>query len=64
LIYKNKNKKHKIFNAEVSDSNDDDFFSEFKDEKKVSDEIVILFKKTVNKMFKFKWVETLNFSHI
>jgi len=54
LVYKNKNKKHKTFNAKVNDSNDDDFFSEFKKKKKVSDEITVLFKKTVNKMFKFK----------
>jgi len=55
-IYKEKEKRYKVFDAEVNDSNDDDFFSEFKEKEKVNNEITILFKKTVSKMFKFKWV--------
>ncbi len=54
LIYKEKEKRHRVFNAEVSDSNDNDFFFKFKEKEKVNNEIVILFKKTVNKMFKSK----------
>ncbi len=54
LVYKEKEKRHKVFNVEVSDSNDDDFFSKFKEKKKVNDEITALFKKTVSKMLKFK----------
>ncbi len=53
-VYKEKEKKHRVFDAEVSDSDNDDFFSEFKEKEKVSDEITALFKKTVSKMLKFK----------
>ena len=53
-IYKEKEKKYEVFNAEVNDSNDDNFFSKFKEKKKVNNKIIALFKKTVNKMFKFK----------
>ena len=53
-VYKEKEKKYKVFNAEVSDSNNDDFFFKFKKKEKVNNEIAALFKKTVNKMFKFK----------
>jgi len=53
-VYKEKEKRHRVFNAEVSDSNDDDFFSKFKEKKKVSNEIAALFKKAVSKIFKFK----------
>jgi len=53
-IYKEKEKKYRVFNAEVSDSDDDDFFSEFKEKEKVSNEITVLFKKTVSKMLKSK----------
>jgi len=51
-VYKEKEKRYRVFNAEVSDSNDDDFFSEFDEKEKVSNEIAVLFKKTVSKMFK------------
>jgi len=51
-VYKEKEKRHRVFDAEVSDSNDDDFFSEFKEKKKINNEITALFKKTVSKMFK------------
>jgi len=51
-IYKEKEKKYRVFNAEVSDSDDDDFFSEFKEKEKVNNEITVLFKKTVSKMLK------------
>jgi len=51
-VYKEKEKRHRVFNAEVSDSNDDDFFSEFEEKKKINNEITALFKKTVSKMFK------------
>jgi len=51
-VYKEKEKRHKVFNAEVSDSNDDDFFSESDKKEKVSNEIAVLFKKTVSKMLK------------
>ena len=53
-VYKDKNKKHKTFNAKVNDSNDDDFFFKFEEEKKVNNKITVLFKKIVNKMFKSK----------
>jgi len=51
-VYKEKEKRHRIFNAEVSDSNDNDFFFKFEEKKKINDEITALFKKTVSKMFK------------
>jgi len=53
-IYKNKNKKYRAFNTEIDDSDDDDFFSEFEKKKKISNEITVLFKKIINKIFKFK----------
>jgi len=51
-VYKEKEKRHRVFDTEVSDSNDDVFFSESNKKEKVSDEIAALFKKTVSKMFK------------
>ncbi len=51
-VYKEKEKRHRVFDVKVSDSNDDDFFSEFKEKKKVNDEIAALFKKTVSKILK------------
>jgi len=53
-VYKEKEKRYKVFDTEVSDSDDDDFFSESDEKEKVSDEIAALFKKTVSKMLKFK----------
>ncbi len=53
-VYKEKEKRYRVFNAEVNDSNDDDFFSEFKEKEKINNEIAALFKKTVSKIFKFK----------
>jgi len=52
LIYKEKEKRYKVFNIEISDNNDDDFFFKFKKKKKVNNEIAALFKKTINKMLK------------
>jgi len=54
LVYKEKEKRHRAFDTEVSDSNDDDFFSESEEKEKVNDEIAALFKKAVSKMLKFK----------
>jgi len=54
LVYKDKNKRYRTFDAEINDSDDDDFFSELEKKKKVSNKIAVLFKKTVSKMFKFK----------
>jgi len=51
-VYKEKEKRHRVFDVEVSDSDNYDFFSEFKEKKKVSDEITALFKKAVSKMLK------------
>jgi len=51
-VYKEKEKRHRVFDAEVSDSDDDDFFSEFEEKEKVNDEIAALFKETVSKVFK------------
>jgi len=51
-VYKEKEKKHRVFDAEVSDSDNDDFFSEFEEKKKVSNKITALFKKAVSKMLK------------
>ena len=53
-VYKDKAKKHRVFNAEVSDSNDNNFFFEFKEKEKINNEIAVLFKKTVSKILKFK----------
>jgi len=52
LIYKEKEKRYKIFNVKVSDSDDNDFFSESKEKEKVNNKIAALFKKTVSKMLK------------
>jgi len=60
-VYKEKKKRYKVFNAEVSDSNDNDFFFKFKEKKKINNEITVLFKKTVNKMLKSKWVIDFKF---
>jgi len=51
-VYKEKEKRHRVFDTEVSDNNDDDFFFKFEEKKKVNNEIAALFKKTVSKMFK------------
>ncbi len=61
LIYKEKEKRHKVFNIEVSDSNNDDFFFKSEKKKKFNNEIAALFKKTVNKMLKSKWVIDFKF---
>jgi len=53
-VYKEKEKRYRVFDIKVSDSNDDDFFSEFKEKEKINNEIAALFKKTINKMFKSK----------
>jgi len=60
-VYKEKEKRYRVFDIKVSDSNDDDFFSEFKEKEKINNEIAALFKKTVNKMFKSKWVADSKF---
>jgi len=52
LRFKYKKKRYKIFNIKIS--NDIVFFLNLENEKKVNDEITILFKETVSKMFKFK----------
>jgi len=54
LIYKEKEKKYRIFNTEISNNNNDDFFSESEEKEKINNEIAALFKKTVSKMLKFK----------
>ncbi len=51
-VYKEKEKKYRVFDAEVNDNDDNNFFSEFKE--KINNEIAALFKKTVSKMFKSK----------
>ena len=61
LIYKEKEKRYKVFNTEVSDSNDDDFFSKSEKKKKVNNKIAALFKKTVSKILKFKWIVNFRF---
>jgi len=53
-VYKEKEKRYRVFNTEINNNNDDDFFSEFKEKEKINNEIAALFKKTVNKMFKSK----------
>jgi len=60
-VYKEKEKRYRVFNVKINDSNNDDFFSKFKKKKKINDEIAVLFKKTVNKMFKSKWITDSKF---
>ncbi len=60
-VYKEKEKRYKVFDAEVNNSNDDDFFFKFKEKEKINNEITALFKKTVSKMLKFKWVADFKF---
>jgi len=52
LVYKEKEKRYKIFNTEVSDNNDNDFFFESEKKEKVNNKIAALFKKTVSKILK------------
>ena len=53
LRFKYKKKRHKVFNIKIN--NDTIFFFLNSEEKeKVNNEIAVLFKKTVNKIFKFK----------
>ncbi len=53
LRFKYKKKKYKVFNTKI---NNDIifFFLNSKEKKKISNEIAALFKKTVNKILKFK----------
>jgi len=60
-VYKEKEKRHKVFNTEVSNNDNNDFFSEFKKKEKVNNEIAALFKKTVSKMLKSEWVADSEF---
>ena len=61
LIYKEKERRYRVFDAEINNSNDDDFFFKFKEKEKVNNEITVLFKKTVNKMLKSKWIADSEF---
>jgi len=64
-VYKGKGKRHRAFDAEVSDSNDDDFFSESEEEEKVGDEISALSKEAASKVLKSEWVADSGFfSHM
>ncbi len=60
-VCKEKEKRYRVFNIKINNNNDDDFFSEFKEKEKVNNEIAALFKKTVSKMLKFKWVADFKF---
>jgi len=60
-VYKEKEKRYRVFNTEISDNNDDDFFFKSEKKEKVNNEIAALFKKTVSKMLKFKWVTDFKF---
>jgi len=53
-VYKEKEKRYRVFNAKVNDNNNDDFFSKSEKKEKVNNEITALFKKTVSKMLKSK----------
>ncbi len=53
-VYKEKEKRYRVFDAEINDSNDDDFFSKSEEKEKVSNEIAALFKKTVMTLL-YKW---------
>jgi len=64
-VYKEKEKRHRVFDAEVSDSDDDDFFFESEEKEKVNNKIAALFKKAVSKILKSEWVaDSEFFSHI
>jgi len=64
-VYKGKGKRHRAFDAEVSDSNDDDFFSESEEEEEVGDEITALSKEAASKVLKSEWVaDSEFFSHM
>ena len=54
--YKGKGKRHRAFDAEVSDSDDDDSSSEFEEEEEVGDEIAALSKEAASKVPKSEWV--------
>jgi len=60
-VYKEKEKRYKVFDTEISNSDDDDFFFEFKEKEKINNKIVALFKKTVSKMLKSKWIADSKF---
>ncbi len=57
---KYKKKRHKAFNIKIN-NNTVFFFLDLEDKKKINDEITALFKKTVSKILKFKWVADLKF---
>ena len=52
LVYKDKEKRYRAFDAEINNNNNNDFFFESEEKEKVSGEITALFKKTVSKIFK------------
>jgi len=60
-VYKEKEKRYRVFNVEVSDNNNDDFFFKFKKKEKVNNKIAALFKKTISKILKSKWVADFKF---
>ena len=53
--FKHKKKKQKVFNTEIN-KNSSSFSSEFDIKEDTYNKIVILFKKTANKMFSFNWI--------
>jgi len=60
LKFKYKKKRYKTFNIKINNKTFF-FFLDLKDKEKVNNEIVTLFKKTVSKMLKSKWIVDLKF---
>jgi len=62
-VYKDKNKKHRAFDAEVNDSDDDDFFLNLKKKRKSVMKLLFCLRKLSVKCLNLNELHTLNSSH-
>jgi len=63
-VYKDKNKKHRTFDAEVNNSDDNDFFSEFKKKRKSTMRSLFCSRRLSVRCLNLNELQTLNFSYI
>jgi len=62
-VYKDKSKRHRTFDAKINDSNDDDFFSEFKKKKKSTMRLLFCSRKLLVRCLNLNELQILNSSH-
>jgi len=62
-VYRDKSKRYKTFNAEINESNDNDFFSEFKKKKKSVMKSLLCLRRLLIKCLNLNKLQTLNSSH-